>query len=100
PEQANADSDATVKIETALAKASLTRVERRDPHNTYHMATIAELAKLAPSIDWPLYFKVQGAPGVATVNVSHPAFMKAVEAELTTEDVASLRGYLRFHLLT
>ena len=99
-EQAKADSDATLKIETALAKASLTRVERRDPRNTYHMETVAELAKLAPSIDWPMYFKVQGAPGVEKLNVSQPAFIKAVETELNTEDVGALRGYLRFHLLT
>jgi endothelin-converting enzyme/putative endopeptidase len=100
PGQAKADSDATLKIETALAKASLTRVERRDPHNTYHMETVAELAKLVPSIDWPMYFKVQGAPGVEKLNVSQPAFIKAVEAELNTEDLDALRGYLRFHLLT
>ncbi|MGD0629660.1 MAG: M13 family metallopeptidase [Terracidiphilus sp.] len=99
-DQAKADADATLKIETALAKAALTRVERRDPHNTYHMETIAELEKLTPSIDWPLYFKAQGAPDVAKLNVAQPAFMKAVEAELNTEDVSALRGYLRFHLLT
>ena len=99
-DQAKADADATLKIETALANASLTRVRRRDPHNTYHMQTIEELTKLTPSIDWPLYFKVQGAPGVAKLNISQPEFMKAVETELTTEDVAALRGYLRFHLLT
>jgi putative endopeptidase len=98
-DQAKADADATLRIETALAKASLTRVERRDPHNTYHMETIAELAKQMPSIDWPLYFKVQGAPDLAKLNVSQPAFMKAVEAELATEDITALRGYLRFHLL-
>jgi len=99
-DQAKADADATLKIETALANASLTRVQRRDPHNTYHMQTVEELAKLAPSIDWPLYFKTQGAPGISRLNVSQPEFMKAVEAELTTEDVAALRGYLRFHLVT
>jgi len=100
PEQAKGDADAILKIETALAKASLTRVERRDPHKTYHMETIAELAKQVPSIDWPLYFKVQGAAGVAKLNVSQPEFMKAVEGELATEDLGALRGYLRFHLLT
>ena len=99
-EQAKADADAIVRIETALAKASLTRVERRDPHNTYHMETIEELGKQAPSIDWPLYFKVQGASGVMRLNVSQPEFMKAVQRELATEDVAALRAYLRFHLLT
>ena len=99
-EQAKADADATLRIETALAKAMLTRVERRDPHKTYHILTVEELSKLAPSIDWPLYFKVQGAPGVAKLNVSQPEFFKAVDAVLNTEDVAALRGYLRFHLLT
>ena len=99
-EKTKADAAAILRIETALAKASLTRVERRDPHNTYHMMTVAELAKLAPSIDWPLYFSTQGAPGVTKLNVSQPAFMKAVESELATEDVAALRAYLRFHLLT
>ncbi|HEY1744454.1 MAG TPA: M13 family metallopeptidase [Granulicella sp.] len=98
-EKTKADADAILRMETALAKASLTRVERRDPHNTYHMMTVSELAKLAPSIDWPLYFSTQGAPGVTKLNVSQPAFMKAVEAELATEDVAALRAYLRFHLL-
>ena len=99
-EKTKADTTAILRIETALAKASLTRVERRDPHNTYHMMTLAELEKLAPSIDWPLYFSTQGAPGVTKLNVAQPAFLKAVEAELATEDIAALRGYLRFHLLT
>jgi putative endopeptidase len=95
-----ADADAILHIETALAKGSLTRVDLRDPHKTYHMMTVAELAKVAPSIDWPLYFKTQNAAGVEKLNVSQPEFMKAVEAELSTEDLAALRAYLRFHLLT
>jgi endothelin-converting enzyme/putative endopeptidase len=99
-EEAKAGAAATLKIETALATASLTRVQRRDPHKTYHKMTVAELAALSPSIDWPVYFKAQGAPSVATLNVSQPDFVKAVESELTTEDLAALRAYLRFHLLT
>ena len=99
-DQAKSDAEATLKIETALAKASLTRVQRRDPHATYHMETIEELSKQTPSIDWPVYFKVEGVAGITKLNVSQPEFMKALESELTTEDVAALRGYLRFHLLT
>ena len=100
PEQAKTDSDSIMRIETALAKASLTRVERRDPHKTYHMMTLAELSGLTPSIDWTRYFTVQGAPGVKKLNVSQPEFMKAVQAELATEPVDSLRAYIRFHLLS
>ncbi|HEY4354417.1 MAG TPA: M13 family metallopeptidase [Acidobacteriaceae bacterium] len=99
-DQAKAEAEATLRIETALAKASLTRVERRDPHKTYHMMTIEELGTLAPSINWEHYFEQQGAPGVKKLNVSQPEFMKAVQVELATEDIAAIKGYLRFHLLT
>jgi putative endopeptidase len=99
-EQAKADAEATLRIETALAKASLTRVQRRNPHNTYHMMTMAELAQIAPAFDWARYFAVQGAPGIAKLNVSQPDFMKAVQAEVANEPMDALRGYLRFHLLT
>ncbi|HEX3374339.1 MAG TPA: M13 family metallopeptidase [Edaphobacter sp.] len=98
--QAKADANVVLRIETELAKASLTRVQRRDPHNTYHMMTIGELGQIAPAFDWPNYFTVQGAPGVTRLNVSQPEFIKAVQAQLTTEPVEALRAYLRFHLLT
>jgi endothelin-converting enzyme/putative endopeptidase len=98
--QAKTDAAAVMRIETALAKASLTRVERRDPHKIYHMMTVAELEKLAPSIAWQQYFAAQGAKGVTKLNVSQPEFVKAVEAELTGEDLAALKAYLRFHALT
>jgi endothelin-converting enzyme/putative endopeptidase len=99
-DKAKTDADAILRIETALAKASLTRVDRRDPHKIYHMMSVAELSQLAPAIDWPRYFTTQGAPGVAKLNVSQPEFVKAVQSELTTEPVENLRAYLRFHLLT
>jgi endothelin-converting enzyme/putative endopeptidase len=98
--RAKADADAVMRIETALAKASLTRVDRRDPHKVYHKMTVAELHGLDPAIDWAAYFATQGVAGVASLNVSQPEFMKAVDAELTTEPLDALRGYLRFHLAT
>ncbi len=100
PEQAAADAAATMRIETNLAMASLTRVERRDPHKTYNKMTVPQLAALVPSIDWKNYFTMQGAFGLDSLNVSQPAFMKAVQQELSTEPLAALRGYLIFHELT
>ena len=94
------DAKAILGIETALAKASLTRVDRRDPHKTFHKMTVAELGGLTPAIDWPEYFKVAGAPNVANLNVAEPEFMRAVQAELANEPVAGLQAYLRFHVLT
>jgi endothelin-converting enzyme/putative endopeptidase len=62
--------------------------------------TVAELRVLDPAIDWTMYFAVQSAPGLTSLNVSQPEFMKAVHAELTAEPVDALRAYLRFHLAT
>ena len=98
--QAHTDAASILHLETELAKASLTRVEERDPHNLYHMMELADLQKLAPAINWADYFKQQGAPGLAKLNVSQPAFLKALQTQLSTEDPAALRAYLRFHLLT
>lgn len=100
--QAQADKDAAsiLHIETVLAKASLTRVQERDPHNLYHMMAIDDVQKLAPAINWAAYFKEEGASDVSKLNVSQPEFLKALQTELSTEDVAALRAYLRFHLLT
>ncbi len=98
--QAGADAASILHIETALAKASLTRVQERDPHNLYHMMPVAEVEKLTPAIDWSAYLAEQGAHDVTRLNVSQPAFLKAMQSELATEDVAALRAYLRFHLLS
>ena len=99
-DQARADATTILHIETALAQGQLTRVERRDPHKIYHLMPVSGLAQLAPSIQWQQFFSVQGAPGLVTLNVSQPAYMKVVQAELTTEPLPALKAYLRFHLLS
>jgi putative endopeptidase len=98
--QAGTDAQAILKIETALATASLSRVAMRDPYKTYHKMTVEQLGALTPAILWPAYFRGQGAPGLEKLNVSQPDFMKALNVELTTEPVDSLKAYLRFHLVT
>jgi endothelin-converting enzyme/putative endopeptidase len=99
-EQAKTDAQAILRIEASLAKASLTRVQRRDPHNTYHMMSVDDLDRLTPAIDWAAFFKAHDAAGVKKLNVSQPDFMKALQTELATEPVNELRVYLQFHLLT
>lgn len=98
--QAATDAAAVLKIETALAKASLSRVDRRDPYKTFHKMTVAQLSATDPVIDWARYFEIQGVPGLVTLNVAQPEFQKAVDAELTTEPVEALKAYLRFHLVS
>src|SRR5215831_105612 len=95
--QAAGDAKTVMDIETALARASLTRVERRNPYNLYHKMALADLAKLAPSLNWRKYFQDCGLSNVATVNVFEPAFFQAVDTELKTVPLAKWKTYLRWH---
>jgi putative endopeptidase len=97
---ARADAGKVMAIETELAKASLTRVARREPSATDHPMPVAELRSLAPSVDWAQYFRAIGLaqPG-GQVNVAEPAFMRRVSELLATVPAADWRAYLRFHVL-
>jgi endothelin-converting enzyme/putative endopeptidase len=101
-QQSLEDAASILRIETELARASLTRVQLRDPHNTYHIMTLEQLHSIASSIDWANYFLVQGVGRgrVESLNVAQPEFLSAVQAELNTEPVAALRAYLSFHAVT
>ena len=63
-------------METTLAKASLTRVERREPHNLYHKVDLTQLKALSPGFDWTVYLKEAGLGQQNTFNVTEPAFYK------------------------
>ena len=55
--KAASDAKTVMDLETKLAEASMTRVERRDPEATYNRKTADDLAKLTPHFSWAAYFK-------------------------------------------
>ncbi len=98
PTLAKENADTVMRIETALATASLTRVERRDPYKRKNKIKLADLEQMVPSFDWAAYYKTLKAPQFEIVNAAPPAFFKELEAQLKAEPIANLRNYLRFHL--
>ncbi|MDD5302887.1 MAG: M13 family metallopeptidase [Elusimicrobia bacterium] len=100
PITAAKDAAAVMRVETALAKASMDRVARRDPMNTYHKMTRAELAKLAPDFAWDRYFDAAGGPSWSAVNASAPDFIKGFESVLKETPLADLKAYLRWRVLS
>ncbi len=98
PAVAAPEAQSILRIETALAKGSLTQVERRDPKLLYHKMSRRELEKLSPSFRWREYFSRAGQPGLRSLNVTAPEFVKAMDAILKQEDLESLKAYLRWHL--
>src|SRR6266853_6699887 len=84
-------------LETALARASLTRVERRDPNANYHKLSLAAADSLTPNIAWPGFLRDAGAPATDAINIGQPRFFKAVDSLLTAVPIADWRAYLRWH---
>jgi endothelin-converting enzyme/putative endopeptidase len=99
PESAAAEAKAVMRIETALAQASLTRVERRDPYKLFHKMTLAEFQALTPSFPWKPYLAALKAPAIAQVNVAQPAFYKEFENQLKTSSLNDLKAYMRWHVV-
>jgi putative endopeptidase len=99
PTAAALEAQTVLRIETALAKGSLTRVERRDPQKLYHKMTIRQLDALNPSFQWKIYLAKVGLPSVEALNVETPGFFKTLNIELRNETIASWKTYLRWHLI-
>ena len=99
PDSAAAEAQTVMRIETALAKGSMTRVERRDPKALDHKMTSAELEKIAPSFQWQVYFTKAGMPSLSSLNVSSPGFFKTMSETLDKESLQDWKIYLRWHLL-
>ena len=99
PNQAAEDAKAILALETKLAEASMTRVERRNPDNTYHRKSLDEVAKLTPNFSWSGFLKDLNAPTVVAVNVAQPGYFEAVNRELTGTPLPAWKAYLRWHLV-
>ena len=96
---AAAEAQTVMDLETQLAKASQTRVERRDPKNVYHRMPQSGLKTLAPSFPWEDYFTAVGLGGKGDVNVTAPDFFKEMGQMMAAQPIANWKTYLRWHLI-
>ena len=99
PEQAAKEAASVMEIETALAKASTSRTELREPENRYHIYTVADFQKLAPDFDFRIYFKDVKVGAFDTLNVATPNFFKAINDLMASEPVDAWKSYFRWHTL-
>ena len=97
---ANAAATQVMALETSLAQASMTRVDRRDPAKTDHPMSVEQLAAIAPRIGWPRYFRAIGlrAP-ILKVNVAQPDFVHRVDSLLLATPLPTWRAYIKYHAI-
>jgi endothelin-converting enzyme/putative endopeptidase len=97
PADAAMEAATVMRIETALAKGQMTRVERRDPPKLYHKMGVGDLQKLAPSFGWSTYFTKTGVGSLASLNVVAPDYFRVMNEEIEKESLADWKTYLRWH---
>lgn len=100
PAEAERDAAAILAFETELARLSRPRAAMREPESIYHLVGEGGLARLAPKIPWDAYFAALdvGAIGPA-LNVRVPEFFAGLARALDRQKLATLRAYLRWHLI-
>jgi putative endopeptidase len=100
-DEATAEKNAktVLDFETRLAKASMTRVEQRNPEAVYHKMTINELETTAPDFKWKEYFVAVGLPKLASLNVSQPKFATEISSMVKSVPLDDWKTYLRWHIV-
>ena len=88
-----------MEIETAIAKASFSAVELRNPEANYHKMSYDELKKTFSSLDWDSFFKALGANGVTELNVEQIEPIKEVEKLINTLPLSKHISYLQYNLI-
>ncbi len=101
PEQAKKDAAGIMAFETALAKGSMGVTEMRDPEKIYHLQPIAtfESASL-PGVNFGQFQETIHSPKVTEINNATPDFFPVLVKEVRGTDMATLKAYMRYHLLT
>jgi len=93
---AAANAAKVLAIQTRLAKASLTPVERRNPDNNYNKITVAAVQELTPDFAWSDYMTARGVPTVTEVNITPPKFFQELNAMLKDVSIDDWKTYLRW----
>ena len=93
-------ADAVMRIETALAKAQMARVEMRDPYKTYNKFAWKDLSATTPSIDWRTYAEKLMIKGLDSVIVTNPSFLKSVDMLLSAISLDDWKSYLQWHIIS
>ncbi|HEX2572187.1 MAG TPA: M13 family metallopeptidase [Polyangia bacterium] len=99
PEQAARSAEAVLRIERALAEASLSRVDRRDPNKIYHRLNLVGLESTAPRFPWKEFLREAKHPEVKDINVAVPAFFTALNQLVAKEKMDAWRAYLRWNAI-
>ena len=95
--QAKEQARAVMEFETRLAKASLSRIELRDPAKRYNPVSAADADRQTPNFSWTALFDTLKVPAKDKFSLAQPGFFAEVDKMLADVPASTWQAYLRFH---
>ncbi|TEA08502.1 Neutral endopeptidase [Mycobacteroides salmoniphilum] len=96
-EVGKARAEQVAALESALAAATLSPVQQRDPANQYKLVTVAQANAVTPHFEWGAYLKAHGAPAARSFSLAETEFFTTFDRLLATTDLDAWKSYLTFH---
>jgi len=93
-------ADAIMALETELAQAHWPREMTRDIQKIYNPMPPAQLAELAPKIDWSLILSELGLSSAKSIMVAQPDVMTASGDIIAATGLDTWKDYLAFHYIS
>ncbi len=88
-----------VAMETAIAEASWTRIERRDSTKTYNPMKLSDLPTYAPGFDWALYFKAAGVSKAKKIVVAENTAIPKIAKIYADTPLETLKAWQTFRII-
>jgi len=101
------DDEATAKhkaenilaLETALAKAQMSRVELRDPVKTYNKFSVEDFSNTTSGLDWSSMLASMKVQHADSVLCNNPTFFKTANSLLSAVPLDTWKAYLQWAIL-
>lgn len=88
-----------LKLETKIAKAHWTRVDRRNRDLTYNPYSRDKLHELSPAIDWDAFLNEAGLGDLENTIIRVPSFFKEFNTLFSLTSIDTWKVYLKWNLL-
>jgi len=99
PQKAEELANLIMKLETRLAKHSMTLLERRDPHKRYNKMDLAGVKEISPNFKWQQYFENMGLGDPGVIIVGQPEFFKEISVMMDEVSLGQWKNYLSWQFL-
>ncbi|MES2774348.1 MAG: M13 family metallopeptidase [Bacteroidota bacterium] len=88
-----------IALETQIANGHFTNIELRDPQKNYNKLSVADMAKLAPGIDWKETFDGLQMKQDSFL-VAQTKFFQNLGTLVAKTPISDWKTYLRFHVIS